>query len=263
MLRKKLNSKRGVTLLLALLLFLICALVGSVVVSAAYTSAGRYVRNKDSQQSYLAVMSAARLIEECVTDMSYEAAYVKIVEEVTQPQYGLIPLKDEDGNNVLDENGEIVYVEGITGYVTSEFVSYELDLPNLVNNRLFEQEFIDKLDICYQYHHTPDEVYSGAPPVDYASDISVNSDELGIPKVVGQMCLSCDDNADEGNSHFDIVVKLWEESGANAVTMKFPCRVTPTHELSTESGDNWNISYFTYGIEVEWLSPTVRKGGAE
>jgi len=237
--------------------------VGSVVVSAAYTSAGRYTRNKDSQQSYLAVMSAARLIEECITDMSYEAAYVKIVEEITQPEYGLIPLKDEEGNNVLDENGEIVYVEGITGYVTSETVSYKSELPRLGNNRLFDQEFVDKLNITYQYHYTPNEVYSGASSGDYITDLSINSNDLDIPKVIGQMRLSCTDNADDGKSHFNLTVRLWDETGANEITMKFPCRVTPTHKLSNESGSNWNISYFTYGVEVEWLSPFVQKGGME
>lgn len=259
--RKKLNSKRGVTLLLALLLFLVCALVGSVVLAAAYTSAGRYARSKDAQQSYLTVMSAARLVEQCVADMSYEASYVKTVEETITPQYGLIPQQDEEGNVVYDEDGEIVYVEGITGYVTEETVSYESMLPRLTGNQLFDHGFTGQLHNCYLYYHTPDEVYSGGAAGDYIADIRIQSDAPDMPEVMGQMLLSCTDNDSTGTAHFDLTVRLWDESGANGITMKFPCKLTPTYELATDSVDNSTFSYFTYGIEVDWSSPSIQKGG--
>ncbi len=61
---KKLNSRRGASLTFALLLFLVCAAVGSVVLTAATATAGRASGNYEYDQRYYAVMSAADLLRD-------------------------------------------------------------------------------------------------------------------------------------------------------------------------------------------------------
>ena len=62
--RKKLHSRAGVSMLIALLFFLICLTVGSLILTAATASASKARGRYEDQQNYLAVASAARLLQE-------------------------------------------------------------------------------------------------------------------------------------------------------------------------------------------------------
>lgn len=58
-LTRKLKNDGGVTLVLALVFFLICAVIGSVVLAAATSASGRMAGLVQQQQSYYTVSSAA------------------------------------------------------------------------------------------------------------------------------------------------------------------------------------------------------------
>ena len=60
--KNKLNSQRGASLTFALLLFLVCAVVGSVVLVAGTAASGRLAGLADYEQRYYAVNSAAELL---------------------------------------------------------------------------------------------------------------------------------------------------------------------------------------------------------
>lgn len=62
--RKKLNSNAGASMILALVLVLICAMVSSVIVVAAASGVSRNQARLKKQQEYLAVTSAAHFIAE-------------------------------------------------------------------------------------------------------------------------------------------------------------------------------------------------------
>ena len=59
---QKISNRRGATLLIALLVFLIAALSGTIALTMAASNAGRYTHEKDNQQAYLSVISAGNLI---------------------------------------------------------------------------------------------------------------------------------------------------------------------------------------------------------
>jgi len=61
---KKIKSKSGVTIIAALVFFVIAAILGSVVITAASASAGRLTHLHNEQQAYLTVSSAARLVRD-------------------------------------------------------------------------------------------------------------------------------------------------------------------------------------------------------
>lgn len=60
--KNKIKSQRGASITFALLLFLVCAMVSSVVIVAATTAGGRMSNLPDIDQRYYAVSSAAELL---------------------------------------------------------------------------------------------------------------------------------------------------------------------------------------------------------
>lgn len=77
--REKLNQSRGASLLLALLLFLVAAMVSVTLVSAAYTAVKRVDQNRKSQQANLTLQSAALLLQQQLENarFSVETTYTK------------------------------------------------------------------------------------------------------------------------------------------------------------------------------------------
>ena len=65
--KKKLRSQTGASLTFALLLFLVCAVVGSAVLVAGTAASGRLAGLADYEQRYYAVNSAAELLAEEIT----------------------------------------------------------------------------------------------------------------------------------------------------------------------------------------------------
>jgi hypothetical protein len=60
---KKAAAKRGASLIIAMMVFLLCSLVGGAILAAASTNAGRIAGQRESGQNSLAVSSAARLLQ--------------------------------------------------------------------------------------------------------------------------------------------------------------------------------------------------------
>lgn len=137
--RAKLNSRRGASILLALLVFLICAMAGMGALTAASSNLGRYRYAEEEEQAYLAVSSAARLVAEALQQSTYEVKYTKVETGTTEPAWSSIgsskeytdictgklsDLKDLLGKDLLDlvkkKNGDE------TRELTSHKVSFKL-----------------------------------------------------------------------------------------------------------------------------------------
>ena len=69
-LNKKLTSRSGASLGISLLLFLVCAVLGSVILTAGTTTLGRVYSVSDSDQRYYSVTSAAELLSKELTGKS-------------------------------------------------------------------------------------------------------------------------------------------------------------------------------------------------
>ena len=65
---EKLKSSRGASLMMALLLFLVCAVVGSAVLTAGTAASGRMSKIAESDQRYYSVNSAANLLIDLFKD---------------------------------------------------------------------------------------------------------------------------------------------------------------------------------------------------
>lgn len=74
-LNAKLHSRRGASILLALLLFLVCVMVGASVLAAAVSNAGKVQSSRVEQQKYLTLSSAIRLVADELARAEYTGRY--------------------------------------------------------------------------------------------------------------------------------------------------------------------------------------------
>ena len=72
---KKLRSESGASILLALLMFLICTLVGATVLAAAVSNAGKARSNRTEQQKFLNLSSAIQLVADEIRQAKYTGKY--------------------------------------------------------------------------------------------------------------------------------------------------------------------------------------------
>lgn len=63
----KLRDRRGASLLMALLLLLLATMVSVVILTAVSSAARHLSRDREAQQNYLTVSSAAELIRDSIT----------------------------------------------------------------------------------------------------------------------------------------------------------------------------------------------------
>lgn len=68
---RKIHNNDGKSILMALLLLLVAVVVSIVIVTAAVSSVMQIDDNRESQQEYLTVSSAAELIRDCLQDVTY------------------------------------------------------------------------------------------------------------------------------------------------------------------------------------------------
>lgn len=71
--RKKLNSNRGVSIIFALALFLICTMVASLIIVAAASGSSRSNQRMEQQRAYFAISSASQML---VEDLQNQGVFV-------------------------------------------------------------------------------------------------------------------------------------------------------------------------------------------
>ena len=105
-LKEKLKSDRGASITYALLIFLVCAVVGSAVLVAGTASSGRMSEVADNDQRYYAVTSAARLLIDLIDDQT--ATFVKVEDSSGTKYYDMSGTEVSDNtkfDSVSDQAG--------------------------------------------------------------------------------------------------------------------------------------------------------------
>lgn len=131
-LREKLQSQSGTSILLALLMFLVCALVASSVLAAAASNAGRIRSGQVEHQKYLTLSSAIRLICDEVERAEYIGKYQ--VYEWSTPA-----VKDKEGNVIIPAV-DCFYVEQTAGDYSCDRLTAQLPLGKELD-RMFSGQF--------------------------------------------------------------------------------------------------------------------------
>lgn len=112
----KLRSKKGASITFALLLFLICAIISSVVLVAGTTAAGRLSGMAGSEQRYYAVTSTAKYIQEVMESES--ATVIEMNGDIYLVTQG----------NKLVKMGDVVPANDLKSL--ADYVTYMLYSPN-------------------------------------------------------------------------------------------------------------------------------------
>ena len=90
--KEKLSSRRGISITVALLLFLVCAVVGSIVLASATTASGRLAGLAESDRRYYAVTSAAQLFRDALDGQELTVQRTKFrVDEYTWNEGSSVP----------------------------------------------------------------------------------------------------------------------------------------------------------------------------
>ena len=96
--RLKLNNNEGKTILMALFLLLVAVVVSVVIITAATTAAHQLNDNKEAQQAYLTVSSAAELFRDETEGKKYEhilKTYTKNSDDVSDKQSEVNEIRPE------------------------------------------------------------------------------------------------------------------------------------------------------------------------
>lgn len=94
--KMKLRSSRGASITYALLIFLVCAVVSSIVIVSASTAGGRMSGLKETDQRSIAATTAARQLQEKLDGKSVKFTYNK-----ADNSYTLVSCEPSDANDIL------------------------------------------------------------------------------------------------------------------------------------------------------------------
>lgn len=101
-LREKWNSRRGASILLALLFLLVCMLAAASVLMAAVSNAGKARSSREEQQKYLTLSSAMTLVCDALNEAEYKGRYDYKKEDIKKPETATNPDGSETTNWVHD-----------------------------------------------------------------------------------------------------------------------------------------------------------------
>ena len=164
--RLKLNNNEGKTILMALFLLLVAVVVSVVIITAATTAAHQLNDNKESQQAYLTVSSAAELFRDETEGKKYEhilKTYTKNSEGVPdkpsevneiRPEGSFSKLLTEISEAIIADNalnnGSDLYKETAINVNNSGSSSYSFDQ---VNVKIYIQSILSNyynMDISFE-----------------------------------------------------------------------------------------------------------------
>lgn len=154
-LKRKLQSQRGASLLLALLFLALCSLVSATILMAAVSNAGKARSNLREHQSYLALSSAVDLICDEIVRSEYQGRY-HYEEEIIET-----PVEDpETGEETIETTIKYHFTQR-EGSCTHKGADTESQLTGLLKkdlDTLFARQIESTLD---QDKFTEWEVQSG------------------------------------------------------------------------------------------------------
>lgn len=241
---KKLNSKSGISLAIALVFFLLCAMVGTVVLSAASVSAGNTARERQLYRETFAMTSAANLLSQDIQGMTFSGTYTR-TETVTTTVF-----PDDPDRNTTVKSGE-TFAKGPFELRDSKIFRVKGN-PN--NPDPLDADDLNLGPIFFANQPVPD----AALPAESKETVLTFGEvaDQNIPKVTGRLTVSPD---------YTITAVL--QCGENSMTVIFPAstdldtNIAPPSTLENESVTK-RTTVTTYTTTLTWGQPTIQKGGA-
>lgn len=253
---RKLKSNAGASLSFALLLFLVCSVIGAVVLTAATADAGRAGKMAETDQRYYSVTSAGELL---ISKLCGKAVTIeRFAETVTVVSSEYTVSRNEDGSETLtpvqsvSTENPAVYKTKINGSESfSDDPSNMSFLTARAVNMLFGKDPTGKF-----VFNTPEafEVSFTGSGKDDAGSFSITTDISGVENVSGRYELQSDGA---------LIIKLFngEESGKDKYTLVITLKPSFNEtESSTSDGGITEVTQSgdTYR-ETKQITNTITK----
>lgn len=123
---KKLGSEKGASITFALLLFLVCSVLCSVIIASATAASGRMSRIAETDQRYYSVTSAAELLKDLINGKT--VSIVKVETRVKNTKY------TSSGSREDADYGDPTTVTYLVDSPMSEIDDSKLILANSIEN---------------------------------------------------------------------------------------------------------------------------------
>lgn len=190
--REKLNSQSGASILMALLFFLVCAMVGASVLMASASNAGKSRSNRQEQQKYLTLSSAMQLVCKELTGARYKPDLEYKKETIYQ----------------YDDKGTITGVDHYKHIYTQKAGKYEpYDLDNVLP-LLSELEYLFKVDAKAEVDQMRQKEKEKDGKDEYVFDSSISDTTLKVHPLT--LTVDADQFADD--DQVEMTVELREKS---------------------------------------------------
>ncbi len=235
---RKLKSRSGISLAIALVFFLLCAMVGTVVLSAASASAGSTARERQLYRETAALTSAAQLLSRDIQGMTFTGSYIRR-ETVTTT---VVTAGDQTSTKV--ETG----------------TDYQQVAPTIYGSKLFSvqnngESLSDSLGLTQRYFANQGKwtVVVGGPRTIVFHAVEAQH----IPEVTGSITVGED---------YTLTVVL--RCGKNTLTMSFTPQAVSKTEVANPATVTVNetttqkITVTTYSTTLTWGKPVMQEGGA-
>lgn len=240
---RKLKSKSGISLAIALVFFLLCAMVGTVVLSAASASAGNTAKERQLYRETLALTSAAELLSQDIQTMTYTGSY-------TRTEIVITTVDPNENQNTKVETDE----------------EYGRGAPAIEGSRLFsvtqnaDDTYTDSLRLTERYYMNQSKLAGSTMMEEPSAQTIVFQAEEGqnIPEVEGSITVEED---------YTISVELW--CGENSLSMTFAPNAASRTEVDepevTKLGEysTQKATVTTYSTILTWRQPLMKEGGVD
>lgn len=241
MMVRKLQSRRGMSIIMGLLLLLVCATAGAAALTSAASNAGRYTHLRRDQQRYLAVASAARTVRDELCAGKYEASatFTKTVRyySTTDPETGAVSWHTRPPVYDLTDTGSYKYNSDGT--------------PHAFNNWLGEH--MKKLFRANEVEADRWTLSGGTPPADpgplsYTDlKVQVDGEDPLLSRVRWSLTLSGD---------YTLTARLWLEEDDGAVyyntILTVPAHKTTSETTTSSSSGSADVTTSTQKLTVTW-----------
>lgn len=226
---RKLKSEKGTSIFFGLLLFMVAAVVSTVILNGAVTAMKRVESDRKAEQNYLTCSSAARILRDAVENSS-----IKWQKKVTYAVTGGISGSPEitwSGTSVNDTTTEDRFA-------------------------MFLKDYIEDFS---QNAETMAGKYTKTFTISVPSNLNDRKDDVG--EVTATMTIKQSQNVSgTANPGFDISILLTAGSGSDTCQMMLSVPGTASAEQIEQTDDNKvKITYITY----TWKSADIIYGDKE
>ena len=264
LMQQKLHSRRGASMVIALIYVVVALAIGAMVLTAAYVNLGHIKRNQIDQQDAQAVTSAVRAVRARLGGKTCTVTYVESQKEILHPATP----PDENG-----EGGSPAWIERLPPEFTKTMTDPKLGgVTYNGSDILLPLELVE--DLVYRNSPHPglaDPVRPGGYQVTLSmklQDSTVGGETVTMPEAVGTLRI-VDQVQDEttGLERYGLVLELHalrEEESRYTSTIAIPASVsTKSSSAGSETVRDITTYYWTHETKIQWQTPTVTKGAVQ